>query len=253
MAPPLPTPRDGSQTDRAILGIRDLILRAVFRAGDRLSETDLAERLSVSRTPIRAALQRLEEEGLLEPTQPAGYAVRGFSEQDINDAIEVRGTIEGLAARMAAERGASRIVLGEMKECLALIDKVLDDGAVDLDHLTRYAGCNERFHALLLQAADSPIVSRAMQRTASLPFASPNAFVLVQAKIPGSFDILRIAQHQHRDIVEAIEARAGARADALAQEHSRLARKNLDLALRNAEALGEVAGAALIRRLSGAA
>jgi GntR family transcriptional regulator of vanillate catabolism len=248
MADQISIPRDSSQTDRAILGIRDLVLRGVFKAGERLSETDLAERLSVSRTPIRAALQRLEEEGLLELTQPARYVVRGFSEADINDAIEVRGTIEGLAARLAAERGASRIVLGEMKDCLAMIDRVLDDAAVDVEHLSRYVEYNERFHALMLQAADSPMVSRALHRVASLPFASPNAFVLVQAKIPGSFDILRIAQHQHHDIVEAIEARAGSRAEALAREHSRIARKNLELALRNADALGGMAGAALIQR-----
>jgi GntR family transcriptional regulator of vanillate catabolism len=249
MADPISIPRDGSQTDRAILGIRDLVLRGVFKAGERLSETDLAERLAVSRTPIRAALQRLEEEGLLELTQPARYVVRGFSEADINDAIEVRGTIEGLAARLAAERGASRIVLGEMKDCLAMIDKVLDDATADVGRLSRYVEYNERFHVLMLQAADSPIVTRALQRVASLPFASPNAFVLVQAKIPGSFDILRIAQHQHHDIVEAIESRAGTRAEALAREHSRIARKNLELALRNADALGEMAGAALIQRL----
>lgn len=240
--------RDGSQTDRAILGIRDLVLRGEFKAGERMSETDLAERLSVSRTPIRAALQRLEEEGLLKFTQGTGYSVRGFSERDIYDAIEVRGTIEGLAARMAAERGVSRIVLGEMKECLANIDKVLADAANDVEHLTRYAEYNDRFHSLLLEAADSPIVTRALNRVASLPFASPNAFVLVQARIPGSFEILKIGQHQHHDIVEAIEARAGARADALAKEHSRIARKNLELALRNVDALGAVEGASLIRR-----
>lgn len=252
MATPISISRDSSQTERAILGIRDLVLHGALKAGERLSETDLAERLTVSRTPIRAALQRLEEEGLLELTQPTGYAVRSFTEADIYDAIEVRGTIEALAARMTAERGVSRLALDEMKNCLAQIDTVLAEGATDVTHLSRYAELNARFHTLMLGAAQSKIVTRALNRVASLPFASPNAFVLVQAKIPGSFEILKIAQTQHHDIVEAIEARAGARADALVKEHSRIARKNLELALRNTEALGQVVGAPLIRRRAGA-
>jgi GntR family transcriptional regulator of vanillate catabolism len=126
-----------------------------------------------------------------------------------------------------------------------------DYAAVDVDHLTHYAEYNERLHTLMLEAADSPIVARALNRVASLPFASPNASVLVQAKIPGSFEILKIAQYQHHDIVEAIETRAGVRAEALVREHSRIARKNLELALRNAYTLGQMAGALLIRRHSG--
>jgi GntR family transcriptional regulator, vanillate catabolism transcriptional regulator len=94
-----------SQTDRAVLGIREMVLRGQFNTGKRLAELTLVDLLGVSRTPIRAALQRLAEEGLLEASQNTGYLVRGISEDEIFDAIEIRGTIEGLAARMAAERG----------------------------------------------------------------------------------------------------------------------------------------------------
>ncbi|MDB5729651.1 MAG: GntR family transcriptional regulator [Noviherbaspirillum sp.] len=247
MSTPIPISRDSSQTDRAILGIRDLVLRGTFQAGERLSEVDLAERLGVSRTPIRAALQRLREEGLLELSQPTGYMVRGFSESDIYDAIEVRGTIEALAARMAAERGVSRLVLDEMKDCLTRIDDILARGSFDVENLNQYAAANARFHALMMDAAGSDIVKRSLARVVSLPFASPNAFVLVQAKIPGSIEILKMAQTQHRDIVDAIESRAGARVEALVKEHARIARKNLELALRNADALRELVGAPLLR------
>jgi GntR family transcriptional regulator of vanillate catabolism len=249
MATPLSSARDASQTERAVLGIRELVLRGDFRGGDRLSEVELAARLSVSRTPIRAALQRLEEEGLLETTQPTGYVVRSFTETDIFDAIEVRGTIEGLAARMAAERGVSRLTLDEMQQCLAQIDRILEQ-QLDWDeaHFIQYGASNARFHTLMLDAAGSSIVQRALSRVISLPFSSPNAFVLAQGKIPGSFDILKMAQAQHHDIVEAIEARSGSRAEALAREHARIARKNLELALLNNDALRHVVGAPLIRR-----
>jgi GntR family transcriptional regulator of vanillate catabolism len=250
MATQISAARDASQTERAVLGIRELVLRGEFKAGERLSEVELAARLSVSRTPIRAALQRLEEEGLLEATQPTGYLVRSFTEADIFDAIEVRGTIEGLAARMAAERGVSRLVLDEMRQCLAQIDHILgQEKDWDEPLFIQYGACNARFHTLMLDAASSPIVRRALSRVISLPFSSPNAFVLAQAKIPGSFDILKIAQAQHHDIVDAIEARSGSRAEALVREHARLALKNLKLALLNTDALRQVVGAPLIRRV----
>lgn len=249
MATPISSHRDASQTDRAVLGIRDLVLHGEFRAGDRLSEVELAERLGVSRTPVRAALQRLADEGLVEAAQSTGYLVRSFTEADIFDAIELRGTIEGLAARMAAERGVAPAVLAEMKQCLGQIDRILGSELPrDEQMLTEYAARNERFHTLMLDAAASPIVTQALARVVALPFSSPNAFVLAQANIPGSFDILKMAQAQHHDLVEAIEQRAGSRAEALAREHARMARKNLELALLNVDALRQVVGAPLIRR-----
>jgi GntR family transcriptional regulator of vanillate catabolism len=248
MTAPISIKPDSSQTDRAILGMRELVLRGDFHPGDRLSETELAERLGVSRTPVRAALQRLEEEGLLELMQPSGYTVRSFTEADIYDAIEVRGTVEALAARMAAERGVSRLILDEMRDCLARMDEVLAKENPDVERLSQYAAFNERFHQLMIEAAGSEIIHRALTRIVSLPFASPNAFVLMQAKIPGSFDILKLAHAQHHDIVDAIEARSSARVEPLVKEHARIARKNLELAMRNTDALGHLVGATLIRR-----
>jgi GntR family transcriptional regulator of vanillate catabolism len=248
MTTPISINRDSSQTDRAVLGMRDLVLRGEFQPGERLSETELAERLGVSRTPVRAALQRLEEEGLLGLMQPTGYTVRSFTEADIDDAIEVRGTIEALAARMAAERGVAPAILDEMKECLARIDEVLAKESPSVEHLSQYSAFNQRFHELMIEASGSEMIHRALARIVSLPFASPNAFVLMQAKVPGSFEILKIAHAQHRDIVDALEARSSARVEPLVREHSRIARKNLNLALQNVDVLGHLVGANLIKR-----
>ncbi|WP_296947370.1 GntR family transcriptional regulator [uncultured Massilia sp.] len=241
-----------SQTERAILGLRDAVLRGHYRPGARLAEVDVAAHLGVSRTPARAALQRLAAEGLLENVQPAGYVVRAFSAQDIADAIEVRGTVEGLAARLAAERGVPDALLERMRDCLAGIDAVLAGAgapALALDaRLERYAALNERFHALVLEASGSPIVQDTMARTVSMPFASPNAFVAAQARRPGAFAILQCAQMQHHAIVDAIAARAGARVEALMKEHARIAHRNLEAALQDAGALERVPGGPLIRR-----
>src|SRR5215475_3220948 len=103
--PPSLTDRSASQTIKAQLALRELILSGDLKPGDRISELAIVERLGVSRTPIRMALVRLEEEGLLELIPSGGFSVKAFSERDIYDAIEVRGTLEGLAARLCEERG----------------------------------------------------------------------------------------------------------------------------------------------------
>src|ERR1700712_4849321 len=108
-----------SQTVKRQLRLRGQILgRGLPRgepSGERIAELAVVERLGVSRTPIRAALVRLEQEGLLQALPNGGFAVRTFSERDVSDAIELRGTVEGLAARLAAERGAAPVVLREAR------------------------------------------------------------------------------------------------------------------------------------------
>jgi GntR family transcriptional regulator, vanillate catabolism transcriptional regulator len=94
-----------SQAVKAQQRLRELILAGQLPRGTRIAEMALVNRLGMSRTPIRAALMRLGEEGLLQSLPGGGYAVRTFSEREVADAIELRGTLEGLAARLAAERG----------------------------------------------------------------------------------------------------------------------------------------------------
>ena len=171
MAATIPIKRVASQTDRALLGIREMVLRGEFNAGERLTELALVDVLGVSRTPIRTALQRLAEEGLLEAARPNGYLVRTFSEAEIFDAIEVRGAIEGLAARMAAERGVSQTLLAEMRDCISQMDEVLATAKPGDDHLSQYAALNGRFHALLVDASGSEMAVRALARVTTLPFA----------------------------------------------------------------------------------
>src|SRR3989442_4158883 len=93
-----------SQTGRAFIGIRELVLRGEFARGERISELPLVARLGMSRTPIRLALERLAHIGLLESTATGGFTVREFTIEEVRDAIEVRGVLEGTAARLAAER-----------------------------------------------------------------------------------------------------------------------------------------------------
>ena len=122
IAPPAEAAEAGaSQAVKAQLRLREMILAGELPGGARIAELTLVEKLGVSRTPIRAALMRLEQEGLLHRLPGGGYAVRTFSETDVADAIELRGTMEGLAARLAAERGVAPALLAEAHACLETI------------------------------------------------------------------------------------------------------------------------------------
>jgi GntR family transcriptional regulator of vanillate catabolism len=240
-------PEASSQTVKALLSLRELILSGELKPGERISELSVVERLGVSRTPIRMALVRLEEEGLLELIPSGGFSVKAFSERDIYDAIEIRGTLEGLAARLCAERGLTPSALGEFRECLSEIDELTARPEVTVELFSRYVDLNERFHALLIDFTDSPVLARQLKRALNLPFASPNAFVRVQAELPEARMVMTIAQDHHRCAVRAIEQREGARAEAIMREHARLAIRNLEFALRNQRMRGLVPGSVLIR------
>ena len=237
-----------SQTVRAQLRLRELIVGGELKPGARIAEMSLVERLGASRTPIRMALVRLQEEGLLEALPNGGFVVKDFSEGDIHDAIEVRGTLEGLAARLAAERGVSPVLLADVRDCLERIDALLAQPALSEESFGGYVVQNGRFHALLVEMAGSSLVARQIERAVSLPFASPNSFVMMQSTGPQARDVLVVAQRQHRSVVEAIQKREGARAEALMREHARIAHDNLRAALRSHQALQRVPGASLIRR-----
>ncbi|MFY3386136.1 GntR family transcriptional regulator [Paracidovorax sp. MALMAid1276] len=249
-------PADGagaSQSVRAQLRLREMILAGELAGGARIAELALVERLGVSRTPIRAALQRLEQEGLLQRLPGGGYAVRTFSETDVADAIALRGTLEGLAARLAAERGVPAGLLAEAHACLAAIDATLGPPTLNDEGFTRYVELNARFHQLLGRMVGSEVVLRELERVRGLPFASPSAFVMVQTHSVQARDLLVVAQDQHRQLLDAIEHREGARAEAILREHSRLAQRKLREALAGtggARVHADMPALALIQRTS---
>jgi GntR family transcriptional regulator of vanillate catabolism len=236
-----------SQTVRAQIALRDLILSGALRPGERISELQAVETTGVSRTPVRMALVRLEEEGLLEAIPSGGFMVKAFSERDILDSIELRGTLEGLAARFAAERGVSVRDLEPLRECLEQIDELVLQDPLSIDAFSAYVALNARFHALLGELSRSPPVIRQIDRVSALPFASPSGFAMAQAAMPEARQILMIAQDHHRIVVDAIENREGARAEAVMREHARVAARTLRSALKNRTHLDLLPASALIK------
>ncbi|MGN6465198.1 MAG: GntR family transcriptional regulator [Rhizobiaceae bacterium] len=215
---------------RALIALRRRILSGEIPGGTRLYEVPLAEDLQISRTPVREAMSRLVEEGLLERARSGGFVVRSFGIADVIDSIELRGVMEGTAARLAAERGVKPDDLDRMREIVKEIDECFGEEPGDVV-FERYAELNARFHEQLARLCGSKIVEMEVLRASRLPFASPSAFLPDRTRIAAFRRSLNIAQEQHRAIVAAIAAREGARAEALAREHARIARHNMQYLL----------------------
>lgn len=239
------SPERSSQFTKALFGLRSLVMSGEFESQARLPEMALAERLEVSRTPLRQAIAQLVEEGLLERLETGGCRLASLSMADIIDSIEIRGVIEGTAARLAAERGADPELAAECRLVLDGLDAALaDPGQVDFDS---YVTLNARFHVLVSRLAGSDVVAREVDRISRLPLASPSSFLQEQELISEFQASLQLAQHQHRAIFSAIMNREGARAEAQAREHARLARQNLEFVMRSRPNLVQkVPGLALV-------
>lgn len=243
----MPTDEGTSQSMRAILRLRQMLFEGEFAPGVRMAELPLVERLGVSRTPLRLALSTLAHEGLLELLPTGGYAVRAFTRDDVDTAIELRGVLEGTAARLAAERGVGRPVLGRMRACAEQMEAVVHERDGSVESFMDYVELNELFHARLVECAQSPVIEHAIERAVSLPFASPSAFVLAQAGLERSREILLVALNHHAALLDAIERRQGSRAEDVAREHARLASQNLDVALHDKQSRERLPGGTLIR------
>ena len=187
---------------------------------------------------------RLEEEGLLEAIPSGGFAVKAFSEREVFEAIEIRGTLEGLAARLAAERGVGRDGAPDAPRSMPRRHRRGRAGrrrrTIDI---SRYVELNAQFHALLIDLAGQPgagAPARARQRAALRLAERPRAGAVALAGDRTTSST--VAQDQHRCVLDAIERREGARAEAIMREHARIAHRNLERALANQRDMDLVPG-----------
>ncbi len=220
-----------SLQETVLIQLRDLILRGKFEPGQRLAEQQLAERLGASRTPVRAALVTLEQEGLVEANDTGKYLVRQFTPQEVADAIAVRGHLEGMAARLVAEHGVSRQLQGDLQACLAEGDRLLAANPLTMQSYADYAAMNDRFHALVLEACGNRALQRSVALNDRLPFAPASAMLPMQGSVSLDRDWMLYAHRQHHMLADAMRRGEGARAQALAVEHTEVAQMNMRLAL----------------------
>ena len=215
-----PNETSGTDSSSVVATLRQLIVNGRMAAGERLAEIPVAQSLGVSRTPVRLAFRALEQEGLLAKTGKRGYVVRSFSEADVRSAIEVRGTLEGLAARHLAEHGLSDAVRAVLAGCIDEGAAVLAKGHLVDEDIGRWGRLNKRFHDALVDSQDSRVIADAIARNNHLPFASADSLALDRSALPAEFQKLRIAQLQHQLVFDALEHRESARVEMLMREHA---------------------------------
>ncbi len=233
-----------SQIERVTKELRRRVLAAELVPGDRIREVQFAAELGVSRTPLRLALGQLAAEGLLERLPTRGFRVRPFSLDDVTLAIDVRGTLEGMAARLVAEAGPSPELLATLDACVAEGRDILaaathaDDG---LD-TSRWAAMNVRFHDALVHAAGNPALVSAVGHIAKNPMAAPGALGTSGVQPLVELAFLQRAQFDHEDLVRALIDGESSRAESLMREHARRSRDNKRVLVQALQQRGDTPG-----------
>jgi GntR family transcriptional regulator, vanillate catabolism transcriptional regulator len=184
--------------------------------------------LGASRTPIRLAFEELTKEGLLERLPTRGFRVKAFNAKELADAIDVRGALEGMAARLVAERGLAPQDLAAMQRCVEEGAALLREAAQQdlLIDAERWIAMNASFHATLVRAADNSALASALAHVSKTPLAGAAALSLHGMSPTLEYTFIQRAQQDHEDIVAALQAGEGARAEALMREHARRSRDN---------------------------
>lgn len=190
--------------------IRRWIIDGRLPQGERIMEEELAQDLGVSRNPVREALQTLAHEGFVELEPRRGARVMVLSDERAADVFEVREALEGLVAKLAAERrtdaqlAAIQALIAEGKEVLA---------SEDVSDLPRL---NSQFHSLLTEAANSPTLDELLEGlTHLIQWLYTRR---VRERGAWSWD-------EHVAIAAAVEERNPSKAQALAAHHIRKARE----------------------------
>lgn len=218
----------GSLIEQVATELRRRILSGELEPGQRIRELEFAPELGVSRTPLRLALGELETEGLVERVGKRGFQVRRVTLDQVAEAVDVRGALEGLAARMVAEAGLSDEAHARLIGCIEEGRSILgaaSDGDASLD-TARWAEMNARFHRILVDAAGSDVLRATLEYVIKMPLAAAGALGLSGAHPMLALSFLERAQSDHEDLMTALVRREGARAEALMREHARRSREN---------------------------
>ncbi|WP_094844090.1 GntR family transcriptional regulator [Bordetella genomosp. 11] len=221
-APPAPTARTlkiGEQHPQLFAVVRDKlrerILSGEFTPGDRLVEGRLSDEMGVSRIPVREALRALASEGLVTIEPRRGASVSVLSDDVAHDMIEVRATLEGLNAKLAAQR-RDQATVGRLQAFLAE-----GNTAARTDSLERFLALNSEFHEMLATIAGNVVLTdlmRSLRDRTALLFAPSNMrrarqnwdehAQILNAVIAGNGDLaaLLASQHVHNAAKAYVEA-----------------------------------------------
>ncbi len=196
--------------------IRQLILHGIFPAEHRLIETDLSQRLDVSRTPIREALIALAEEGLIEYRKNRGYIVRSFTLDEILERFVVRAALEALACSIVAKRGVSSDLKFRLSACLAEGDGILAKTELTESDTLFWARMNDNFHLAIVEATENDTLIKTHRKVIQIPHAPTQIQWLSGKNKRQPFEAFH---KEHRELVRRLQRGASGRADELMQSH----------------------------------
>ncbi len=191
--------------------MRASILTGAYGPEERLIEEQLAERLGVSRTPIRQALTRLEAEGLVELAPNRGARVRSFSVADVWDIYDLRAVLEGHAARRAAGRlGGDE--LARLQELAGEMEGLAGRFENHEEEIRTLVALNQEFHGAIVEATRNKRLRRLISRTVEIPLMFKTFFWYTPHERV-------ISNHYHRKILHALEEGDEDRAEIVMREH----------------------------------
>ncbi len=194
---------DLSQGGVAFAKLMQAIETGLYQPGDRLREVEIAERLSLSRTPIREALRRLEAEKIVEHRPRVGAVIRRLEQTEVVELYEMRLVLERTAAEMAAKHSVEAEV-----DALAALNTDIAESGDDAPHA---AAINQKFHRAIYLAGRNRFLLDAAR-------AMNNALLLLGPTTLADADRIATVTHQHSQIIDAISAGdidgAGAAAEA---------------------------------------
>ncbi|OKO82466.1 GntR family transcriptional regulator [Bradyrhizobium sp. AS23.2] len=209
-----PAKADGSIVRGAGVALGEAVFRSLcealqagsYRAGDRLREEEVAQRLKVSRTPVREALGRLAARGFVEPAGGRGVIVRNLDISEVLELYAMREIMEGAAARLAAEHASAPEV-----DALRDIEQALEASETDAAEMARL---NRAFHEAICRAARNRYLDNASRELQDwIALLGPTTFTVTGR--PST------SHGEHQAIIDAIAARDGSKAEQLARAHIR--------------------------------
>ena len=206
--------------------IRKDVILGTYDDGARLSEAQLCDTYGVSRTPVRLALRLLEREGILRRAEGRGYVVHSPTVQDILQAVQVRGHLESLAARLMAQSSGRHNRLPTLEAAIAEIDKFIRAGNLDDASLRNLQQQNAVFHKTILDNCGNDFVGYTCDQISHMPMLASGSMVFdkqvlsTPEGIQRSLFRLKLGNSQHKVIFEAIQKGDAVRAEAMMREHS---------------------------------
>lgn len=194
--------------------LRTAIITRTLNPGDRLIETDIAEKMGVSRTPVREAFRQLEIEGLAENIPRKGTVVKGISKKDILEIYEIREVLEGLEFRLACSKITdSQIAM--LKEKLVTMQECIDN-----NDITEYWKVHGDFHDIILYSSGNHRLIDEMKQVYEY-LSSLRNFTRVMNKRR------EVAMEEHKLIIEAFEKKDEKLAEKVGRTHTVNAKKFL--------------------------